>query len=43
MDYDSNSGYLARRLHVIGSNTRSDIVVRTYLCVDAHLNCMLMG
>ena len=36
-DYDPNNGYLAWRLHVIGSNPRI-----TYLCVAAHLKYMLM-
>ena len=41
-DYGSNIGYLARRLHVISSNSRSDIGVNTFLSVAAHLKCMLM-
>ena len=30
-DYDPNNGYIARRLHVVGSDPRSDIGVNTYL------------
>ena len=37
-DYDTNNGYLVRRLHITGSNRRSDIGVKTYLCVAAHLD-----
>jgi len=41
-DYDSNNGYFAWRLHVISSNSRSDIDVNTFLGVAAHLKCMLI-